>query len=259
MNPDWLQLDISERVATIRFNRPEARNALTREITARCTDYLLQVNADPNIRCLILRGSSGHFVSGGDIDGFAQDIGLSPEERSAGFRRRVSSLSLQIELLQRLKIPVIAVTEGTVAGAGLSYVLASDYVLASTDTRFLFAHIHMGLPLDMGMSYFLPRVVGLTRARKLALTGAKMTAQEALDYGLISEVADNTDLETALLRVSAHFLSLPAAGLAGIKREFAESYGNDVASQISLEAELVSDCVTTEDFVARITAFAARE
>jgi 2-(1,2-epoxy-1,2-dihydrophenyl)acetyl-CoA isomerase len=258
MNADWLLKDITGGVATITVNRPEVRNAISREIVAKLGEYLIELDADPQIRCIVLRGAGGHFISGADVSGFVQALDQSAEERSREFRERLGRVAPQIELIGHLTKPLVTVAEGAVAGAGISYALASDYVLASATARFVFAHVHIGLPLDCGLSYYLPRVVGLGRARRLAMTGATVDAQEALRIGMVSELVDANDLEAALSRITDRFLSLPRHALAGIKRQFDRTFVNDVVAQLALEAELVGECAADEEFVRRVNKFVKR-
>lgn len=258
MKEEWLLKDLREGVATITVNRPEARNALSREMAARLTDYLLESEADREVRCVVLRGGGGHFISGGDVSAFAQTLEMTPTERSSNFRKRVSALTLQMSLLSRFSKPVIAVAEGAIAGAGIAYALAADYLIAASNARFVFAHVRLGLPLDTGLSYYLPRVVGLSRARKLAMTGSTLGAREALDMGMVAEVVEPEELEGALSRIKDQFLSLPPQALAGIKHQLDAAYGNDMAAQVGLEAELVGRCAAEDEFARRIDAFLNR-
>ena len=258
MNADWLLKNIADGVATITINRPEVRNAISRDVVARLGDYLIELDAEPQVRCIVLRGAGGHFISGADVSGFVPAIDKDADERTREFRERLERVAPQFELINRLTKPLMTVVEGSVAGAGLAFTLASDYVIAASTARFVFAHVHIGLPLDCSVSYYLPRVVGLGRARSLAMTGATVDAQEALGIGLVSELVEVSDLDIAVKRIADRFVSLPSHALAGIKRQLDSAFANDIASQLALEAELVGECAGKEDFVKRVSKFVKR-
>lgn len=259
MADDTLIKTVVDGVATLTVNRPAARNALTREMALQLTDELLRIEQDADIKCLVLRGANGSFIAGGDLVGFSRALEMSPSDRSIDFRRRVSSYALQMSVLMRMPKPVVAVVEGAVAGAGIPYALAADYVLAAEDARFLLSHVNVGLPLDLGLSYFLPRVVGLGHARRLAMTGATVLAAEALTLGMVSELAPASQIDEALQRITQRLAAMPQRAIVSIKREFEASYDNSLCAQIALEAELVAECVADEAFVQRVRAFVNRK
>ena len=131
---EHISLDIQGAVATITFNRPEARNALSPELRAGLVEFTTQVEMDASIRCLVLRGAGGHFMAGGDIKGFKARQQLSPEQRKGEILKGLHGLHFAINRLRRMPKPVLACVEGAAAGAGLSIVAACDLAIASADS-----------------------------------------------------------------------------------------------------------------------------
>tara|TARA_B110000211_G_scaffold125371_2_gene144380 strand:- start:9389 stop:10162 length:774 start_codon:yes stop_codon:yes gene_type:complete len=254
MSQDSLLIKKSNGVVTITFNRPEARNAMTGEIRAQLYDMLRPLNEDPEVRVLVLRGK-GSFVAGGDVNAFAQTLELTPEQRRDNFVTRVNAVSPFVTLLANFSKPVISVVEGDVAGAGISIALASDFVIANKSARFTFAHAHVGLALDVGLSYFLPRIVGTLEAKKLAMLGGQLNADEAKHLGLITYLSEDDEVEEELGSLLKKLSRMSVPALAAIKQELAAAMQSDLAAQLALEAQQVGSCAATQEFEQRVAAF----
>ena len=257
MNPksyNGFLLGKADGVVTVTFNRPEVRNAMTPEIRAELLELLLPLNENASVKALVLRGE-GSFVAGGDINSFAETLRLTPQQRRQHFVERINKAAPFVSALANFSKPVITVVEGDVAGAGIGIALASDFVIANESARFIFAHARMGLALDIGLSYFLPRIVGTLAARKLVLLGSRLTAKEAKALGLISYLCTDDSVAAELAALLKKLSRLPVAALAAIKTELVASTQNDMASQLALEAQQIGDCAATREFEQRVAAF----
>jgi 2-(1,2-epoxy-1,2-dihydrophenyl)acetyl-CoA isomerase len=246
---------IAGGVATITFNRPEHRNAVSREMVQELIGLLRALAADKTVRCLVLRGAGAHFSGGGDVKSFNETLELSPEARQALYTQRVAASADLFELLERLPMPVIAVARGAVAGAGLSFVMAADVALASDTTFYVFAHGKIAIALDSGLSYYLPRVVGWRKAKELTLSGARLSPEEALQLGIVSRVVPDAELDAVADKLAANLAASATLAASHSKALLAASLGNDIRTQIELEAVAVGACAASDDFIEGISAF----
>ncbi|MEQ8838109.1 enoyl-CoA hydratase/isomerase family protein [Haliea sp.] len=247
--------EIRDKGAYVTFNRPEVRNAISRDMLRQLADFLRSISANTSVRYLVFRGNGGHFSAGGDAGGFQDSLALSPAERCGEYERRLIGNSEAILLLSRVNIPVITVTQGAVAGAGLLFTLIADFCLASEDSFFVFAHAKLGLPLDLGLSYFLPRVVGFRAAKSLTLLSSRLDAQAAQDIGLVSQVISPSSLEDELIKLTQKLATGSTIAFRQTKRLLNQSWGNDLATQLILESEAVGAAAADDDFVEGVQAF----
>ncbi|MFD2577617.1 enoyl-CoA hydratase/isomerase family protein [Novosphingobium colocasiae] len=142
--------------AFVTFNRPESRNALNTNMVDAIAALIASIDDDPEVRYLVFQGAGGHFSAGGDMEAFGQSLQLSSDERRASFEGRIRHNGKCFLLLEALQKPVISLVRGAAAGAGLSFVLASDFVFAAEDAMFIFAQPRVGLSLDLSLTYHLP-------------------------------------------------------------------------------------------------------
>lgn len=245
----------SGEITTLSFNRPAARNAMNPSMRDALMSALGELATDDSVRAVVLRGNGGSFVAGGDLKTFAETLQMDPETRRRNFHERVTVSAALVEQLVDFPKPLIAVIEGDAAGAGISIALCCDFVIASTSARLSFAHVHVGLALDLGLSYFLPRVTGTLQAKRLAMLGARIPAEEALALGLITTLAEQNSVDAELDELLKSLSRIPTTALAGIKREFRRSDGNSLSAQLSVEADEVAACAATEAFEKRVTSF----
>jgi enoyl-CoA hydratase/carnithine racemase len=140
-------------VGRLTFNRPEQRNAMSPQMLALFHERLKELDGDREIRCIVIDGAGGNFIAGGDIKAWGRLQGMSPSERSEDFRARLNAALPAARLLDSIEKPLIAAVRGYSIGAGLSFVLAADFVIADQTAAFVFGHIRMGLVPDMGLTY----------------------------------------------------------------------------------------------------------
>ena len=258
MSSDLILLTRAEGIATLSFNRPEARNAMNPAMRDALVALLDALSTDEAIKAVVLKGQGGSFIAGGDLQSFAQTLDLERDQRRQTFRERVAISSSLVERLVGFPKPLVAVIEGDAAGAGISIALTCDFVLATENARFTFAHAHVGLALDLGLSYFLPRAVGSLQAKRLAMLGAKISGTEAYQLGMVTELVNTDELDSSLSKLLGSLAKMPSTALSAIKKEFAATGSASLQEQLLLEAEAVADCAATEAFEQRVAAFVRR-
>lgn len=235
-------------VVHLRFNRPQALNALDSATAAAFLDACKAIEADPSVRVVVISGEGRAFMAGGDIAQFRDDAASVPETL-------IGPLHEAVHILTHLPAPVVASLHGAVAGAGMSLALACDLAIAADNTRFNLAYVNLGTSCDLGASWSLPRLVGLRRALEIALLSEPIDAAEALRLGLVNKVvpADALVDETAKL---AHRLAAAApAGQAMLKRLMRESFSRDLPDQLVAEQRAFAHCAATADFAEAVAAF----
>jgi 2-(1,2-epoxy-1,2-dihydrophenyl)acetyl-CoA isomerase len=252
---DELLLVRKDGGAHVTFNRPEVRNALTPTMLLDLATFLDEIARDPAVRYLVFRGAGDHFIAGGDVVSYRDSLALSPAERRLYFERRVRANAETFLILESLQIPVIVAVRGAVAGAGLSFVLAADFCLATEDSLFIIAQPTIGLPLDLGLSYFLPRVVGAKQARKLALTTARIGAAEAERLGIVDGIFARDALEDGITALLKRLAAGAPKALGRSRALLAASERNTLLEQMELEVRSVGACVAEPDFIEGVTAF----
>jgi 2-(1,2-epoxy-1,2-dihydrophenyl)acetyl-CoA isomerase len=250
-----LKVAVTGPVARVIFDRPEVRNALSAEMVKGLGETLRRLEDDADVRCIILTGAGEHFVGGGDVKAFEDSLSLSPAERKHRFEERVSASISFLSVLESIGKPTIARVRGAVAGAGISFVLACDFAIGAESCFFVFAHRFLSLPPDVGLSYFLPRIVGWRRAKQLTLLGARLDSGEALREGLITQRVPDIELDAACEALAAKLVDGPPIGARLTKHLINDSLGRELAAQVRMEAGAVGECVASEDFAEGVRAF----
>ena len=247
---------IDDGIATLTMNRPESRNALTRDMVQAMHAALLRLSTDPSIRLLVLTGAGRAFCSGGDVKGFAKAAaaGVAP----MAFDQRVSDLRLRMEvsrLLHEMPKPTLAIIPGPAAGAGFSLALACDLRIASDDAKLTTAFARMGLSGDFGGSYFLGHLVGASRARELYFTGRVVAADEALQMGLLDRVAPADQLAATALQWARELAGLPTVAIGYMKRNLNLGLRSSLSDVLDAEAIHMVRTFDTEDHKGAAQAF----
>ena len=235
-------------VATLTLNRPASLNALDAEMMEALVDHSATLAADDALRCVVIRGAGKHFMAGGDIRYFAAQLALTPAERRSRFMR-------MIEHLQRMPHPVVASVHGAVAGFGLSLMCACDLAIAADTSYFTSAYRQLGLTPDGGLSYALPRQVGLKNAMEILLLGERFGAADALRLGLVNRVVPEAELARVTEQVVAMIASGPVTAMRNDKRLIQRSLAQSLSEQLRAEAASFGACSATDDFVEGVRAF----
>jgi 2-(1,2-epoxy-1,2-dihydrophenyl)acetyl-CoA isomerase len=242
---------IDAGVLTITMNRPEVLNSCNRQMIAELRDAIGFAAANASVRAVLLTGAGRAFCAGQDLAEAMPSDG-SPAPDLGDIVKGYNALILAI---RRLEKPVIAAVNGVAAGAGANIALACDVVVAAEHASFIQAFVKIGLVPDNGGTFFLPRLVGLSRATGLMMLGGKLTAQQAKDWGMIHDVVPGDSLIDAAGRLARDLATQPTRGLGLIKRALNASLSNDLDAQLALEAELQREAGRTADYHEGVRAF----
>jgi len=227
-----MSVDISRDrgVVTAIINRPEVKNAFDLDTLLTLRALLAEIEDSPSDRCLVISGANGEFCTGADISSFP--MGRDSERSQISWMREVHEFA---RALHRLNVPTIAKVDGLAVGAGLSIALNCDIVVASERSRFSMIFAKRGLSVDFGASWLLPRIVGLAKAKELALTADMVDAPTALSIGLIARMVDGEQLDAHVDELAHTLAQGPTLALSMSKRLMNESFGSSLEQ--SLEAE----------------------
>ena len=233
------------------LNRPEKMNAANETMLTALLAALDEAEADPSCRALLLTGEGRGFCAG-------QELGPAVMPGPAGAPDLGAVAGLHHRFVRRLRsvpLPVVCAVNGVAAGAGASYALACDIVLAGRSARFIQAFVKIGLVPDSGASFFLPRLVGEARARGLAMLGETVDAERAEAWGMIWRTVDDAALPQEAEKLTAHLSTQPTAALAAMKRLFAASATSTLDAQLDLEQRLQDDAGRSADYAEGVRAF----
>jgi 2-(1,2-epoxy-1,2-dihydrophenyl)acetyl-CoA isomerase len=252
---DELLFEREDGVATLTLNRPDKLNAFTVDLHRQLAVALDDIERDAAIRAVLLTGAGRGFCAGQDL---AERAATMASGAPAGPSALETWYNPLIRRLRRLEKPVVCAVNGVAAGAGANVALACDIVLAARSASFIQAFCRIGLVLDAGGSYVLPRLVGLARASGLALLGDKLPAEQAAQWGLIWRVVDDTALMSEATSLARHLARQPTRALALIKQALDASIANTLDQQLDLERDLQKEAAASEDFREGIAAFLAK-
>jgi 2-(1,2-epoxy-1,2-dihydrophenyl)acetyl-CoA isomerase len=252
MGPETLTIltACADGVATLTLNRPEVRNALNMTMRRDLEVALAQLDEDRDVRVVVVRGAGEHFCAGGDVK-LMRDHPVTAAEGQS----RVEAINRAILALARLRVPTIAMVDGAAAGAGCNLALACDLVVASDRARFgeLFARI--GLIPDAGGTFFLPRRVGLARAKELVFTADIIDAREAERIGLVNRVVPAAALEAETYALARRIADGPPRVLAAAKALLDRAAGLDLQSALHWEALTQGEMIAAADHREGLRAF----
>ena len=248
---------IENGIATLTMNRPDARNALTRDMMNGLLIALPRLAADPAVRVVVLTGAGRAFCAGGDVKGFAkraQDSGATTES----FDHKVNDLRLRMDVsrwLHEMPKPTLAVIPGPAAGAGLSMALACDMRIASDDAKLTTAFSKVGLSGDFGGSYFLNHLVGAAKARELYFTAAVLRADEAQKIGMVNRVVPYEQLAKAAADYAQELAALPTIAVGFMKKNLNTGLRSNLSDTLDAEAIHMISTFDTEDHKGAAKAF----
>ncbi|PYY78518.1 2-(1,2-epoxy-1,2-dihydrophenyl)acetyl-CoA isomerase [Pseudomonas sp. TKO26] len=252
MNFASLLFSIDQGVALVSLNRPEQLNSFTAQMHGELRSALKLVRNNPEVRVLLLTGEGRGFCAGQDLGERNVAPGEAPPDLGQSIEAFYNPL---IRELRDLPLPVICAVNGVAAGAGANLPLACDLVLAARSASFIQAFCKLGLIPDSGGTWLLPRLVGMARAKSLALLGNRLSAEQAEQWGLIHQCVDDDALRDEALRLARHLASQPTYGLALIKRSLNASLHNSFDQQLDLERDLQRLAGRSEDYREGVSAF----
>jgi len=251
MTQDTILVDIDGGVATITLNRPNAANGLTIPMTHELMQAAIRCDEDPRVRAIVVTGAGKMFCAGGDLKSFAE----FGDQIAARLKEMTVYLHAAISRLARGDAPVIMAVNGTAAGAGMSLAVAGDLAVASDSAKFTMAYTAAGLSPDGSSTFFLPRIIGLRRTQELMLTNRRLSAQEALDWGLVNQVVPADEVGAAALELARSLAAGPTRSFGVVKKLLAQSFDASLETQMEHEASGIAGSAKTPDGQEGIEAF----
>jgi 2-(1,2-epoxy-1,2-dihydrophenyl)acetyl-CoA isomerase len=247
-----VNLKVESAVATITLNRPEKLNALVGTMREDLVEALTSAGADRSLRVVVITGEGRGFCAGGDVEAMQE---LQSRREILEFSKLLSIGATVVTTIRELPQPVIASVNGVAAGAGLNLALACDLRLAADTATFGSTFVRIGLHPDWGGSYFLPRIVGASRALEMMMTGRMIDSEEALRIGLVDRVVPSARLEEETWTLAREIAAGPPIAIQDIKRAVYESMRNELRMQVRLETEHQIRAFLSDDSREGMTAF----
>ena len=246
-----LIFDIDNSIARIILNRPEAANSMNMQMMEELLDVSIVCDEDDSIRAVTITGTGRMFCAGGDLASFAKQGDKLP-----GFLKKATTvLHGAITRFARMKKPVITIINGSAAGAGFSLAIMGDYTIAADSAKFTMAYTAAGLSPDVSSSYFFPRLVGENRARGIMMTNRTLTADEALNWGMINQISTNDDLTADANIMINKLASGPTLAYGTIKELLVNSATSSLETQMEHESRGIAASAGTVDGKEGIDAF----
>ena len=252
---ETIRIEVDGEIATMTLDRPKVLNAMSPELIGELVTAAAWLADRARVRALIVTGAGRAFSAGGDVTWFKRGLEESGEYLSADVRRGAEVLHQAIIDFRRIPYPVIGAVNGVAAGAGFSLALMCDLRIASEDAALVCAYGRIGASPDGGMTYFLPRVVGPARALELLLEDPILSAEQARNEGLVTEVVPADGLLDAA-RARAEELAARAPHYVRMSKLLvSRSLENSLAEHLQLERHGIADGMATEDLREGVTAF----
>jgi 2-(1,2-epoxy-1,2-dihydrophenyl)acetyl-CoA isomerase len=240
-------------VGLVTLNRPQALNSFTRQMHHELWAVLDQAEANKNIRALVITGAGRGFCAGADLAEFDFADGPNLVERADPGPIIDQAFNPTTRRLQNLRMPTVAAVNGVAAGAGASLVMTCDVAIAAPTASFIQAFSKIGLIPDAGSSWFLVERLGLARATALAMTGDKLMAPQAKEWGLIWDVAD--DSVGAALQFAERLAVMPTKALVSTRALLRDAGQRSLSQQLDAERDAQSALGRTHDYIEGVTAF----
>lgn len=240
---------IENGVGVIKLNRPDKLNSFNLNMAEEFLDALNKCNTDESIRAVLLTGEGRAFCAGQDL---AAAIGENAPELAEIIEKQYNPI---IKAIREIPKPVVCAVNGVAAGAGANIAFACDITFSSTEATFIQSFTNIGLIPDSAGTYFIPRIIGLQRATAIMMTGDKLSAKEANEWGLVYKLfPPETLLENSILLVEK-LAKMPTKGIGLTKKALNESFNNDLNEQLELEKKLQQEAGNSYDYNEGVNAF----
>ncbi|MDQ2676039.1 MAG: enoyl-CoA hydratase [Actinomycetota bacterium] len=255
-----VNLDVADGVATIELNRPEALNAWNLQLGTDLREALEGVAADDSVRAVLLTGAGRAFSSGADLAETRDGVSDSVDDEgnfdlSKRLRERYHPI---IHAVRDMPKPVVSAVNGPAAGIGCSLALSADLIVAGHSAYFLLAFVNIGLVPDGGSSAFVPARIGLARAAEMMMLGERVSADRALEWGLVNKVVPDGSLGGEARALAERLAKGPTRSYAGSKALLNRRLYADLDGQLEAEADLQREMGRSQDFLEGVTAFAQK-
>lgn len=249
---DSILLDVSDGIARMTLNRPDVGNAIDLPMARRILEAALRCDADPTVRCVVLTGSGRMFCAGGDVSAFQ-----AAEEGADRFLSELAgTMTLALSRLARMAKPLLVLVNGPAAGAGLSMALAGDIVLAARSAHFTSAYTAIGLVPDCGLTWWLPRVVGLRRAQEMIVTNRRVDAEEAARIGIVTQISE--DLHGEGEKTAGLLAGAPVHAIGSVRELLLATYAHPLETQYELEGRAIARAGVGAEGREGVSAFLAK-
>lgn len=249
-----IDLTVADGVATLRLARPDVRNAIDQRLADDLLAAAVRLAGDTTVRSVLVCGDGPDLTVGGDIGYFTESAG---DDLGATLRRMTTPFHLAFQVLATLDAPIVTVAHGAVAGGGLGLVYAADVVVAAEDARFVTAFGAIGLSGDGGGTWHLPRQIGPARAAWAYLANEPISAQQALAWGLVTEVA--ADAQARGAEIAHRLAGGPTRAFAQMRALLRQSWDRSLPEQLDAEIEALVASARTEDARGAVDAFLAKQ
>ncbi|MDR1320983.1 MAG: enoyl-CoA hydratase/isomerase family protein [Gracilibacteraceae bacterium] len=246
-----LLVSVENKIATIKFNRPEFGNALALDTVAEMEDVIEKLSGDKAVGAIVLTGNGKLFCAGGDIKGFKKMI----NDKVDLSKERVVAIGKMIAELRRCPKPVIAMVNGAAAGAGCSIAMACDFRVVTPRSQMAMSFINMGFCGDTGGIFFMERLLGTGLTTDLIMTGRSVRGEEAVRIGLASKLAPEGELESVTYEFAGTLAARPLFAIAEQKKILNTLFYSNLEESAALEAEGMNACSRTKDFAEAVDAF----
>ncbi len=252
MSWEYILLDKQDGVATITLNRPEKYNAFAGRMRQEIVEVIDNVAQDREARVVVITGAGKAFCVGGDVNEFVSGTTQALEKHVSNERHAMCKAALTINTMEK---PVIASVNGVAAGGGCNLALACDIRIASEKARFGQVFVRRGVHPDWGGIYFLPRLVGYSKAAELIFSGEVVGAEEALKIGMVNKVVPHEELAVATRELAERIAKNAPIPIAFAKRGL-QNFGKwDLAQALDYEAYVLEVCKQSEDFMEGFSSF----
>ncbi len=254
MSDKYMSLDVKDGIGVITLCRPEEGNPVVHGMVEELMDKAIACDEDATIKVVVLTGSGPMFSVGGGLKDFAEQ-----GDRISSHLKLVTQLFHgAISKFNRMNPPVIAAINGTAAGGGLSMALCTDLAITVQSAKFTMAYTNAGLPLDGGSGFYLAKIVGMRRAKEMALLNTVLTAQQALDWGLVNQVVADDELMPAAMAMAGKLAEGSTIAYGEAKRLILSGATAGLESQMELESRAISSLAGGEDGREGVAAFIAK-
>lgn len=250
-NPHFQSLiyRVENNILHLTLNRPDVYNAFNDELSYEMQDALKAAKKDSSIRVIVLSGAGKAFCSGQDLKAIA---GSKNRSLSDSLYKRYNPI---IKAMREMPKPIVCKLNGVAAGAGASIALACDFIVAAENASLVEAFIGIGLVLDSGSSYFLPRTIGTARSFEMATMGNKISAKTAYEWGMINRCVSAEELDNEVLQIANYYANAPTLAISLMKKMLNQSLYSDLDTMLQQEAWCQEIAGRSEDYKEGVAAF----
>lgn len=248
---ETLIVDRRDKTVVVTLNRPDDANGINGLMAKELAAAAQSCDDDPSIRVVVLTATGRFFCAGGDVKAmatFGDQAGLEVKRLADDVHRAISTFS-------RMRAPLIIAVNGVAAGGGFSLAMSGDLVIASEVASFTMSYSSVGLSPDGSSSYFLPRLIGLRKSQELMYTNRKLSAQEALDWGLINRVSVPSSLMDDAMQLADTVARGAPSSNAIVKKLLLATFGNGLETQMEIEGRYLSECAASNNGREGVLAF----